>query len=167
MEAPIICVIGKRGSGKTKLIEMLVRDLSSKGLKVSVFKHIHHDDFEIDIEGKDTWRYAQAGASNIIGISKSKMFIVQYLDNYPDIIKLVDTFKKSSDIIFLEGFKYNLGKNRDIYKLIVAREEHDVIELMDEISEPIIGVYSDNPEIKSSQIIDYNTLKSKIIKLIS
>lgn len=166
MNIPIICVIGRKGSGKTRLIERLVKDLSSKGFKVSVFKHIHHSNFEVDVEGKDTWRFMQAGAANIVGVSRSKMFIMRKLSDYPDIKKLIHDFKSISNIIILEGFKYNLGRSKEVYKLIVAKDEDDAKEIMGELSEPILGVYIHDKNKRSELSLSYDELINNIIKLI-
>ena len=60
--APIISIIGKSGSGKTTLLEMVISELTRRGYSVGILKHDAHG-FEIDHEGKDSWRHKQAGAS--------------------------------------------------------------------------------------------------------
>ncbi|MFA5518430.1 MAG: molybdopterin-guanine dinucleotide biosynthesis protein B, partial [Spirochaetota bacterium] len=59
-KSKIITITGKSDSGKTTLIEKLIKYYSAKGLKVSVVKSMKHD-FEIDHKGKDTYRYREAG----------------------------------------------------------------------------------------------------------
>ena len=61
MTVPTVGFAGYSGSGKTTLIEQLVRSLKARGLRVAVIKHDVHD-FEMDREGKDSWRFSQAGA---------------------------------------------------------------------------------------------------------
>ncbi|MEP6875184.1 MAG: molybdopterin-guanine dinucleotide biosynthesis protein B, partial [Burkholderiales bacterium] len=56
---------GYSGSGKTTLVEQLVVRLKSAGQRVSVVKHAHHA-FDIDQEGKDSWRHRQAGAFEVV-----------------------------------------------------------------------------------------------------
>jgi molybdopterin-guanine dinucleotide biosynthesis protein MobB len=46
----IIGVCGFKNSGKTTLVEKLVRHLTGLGYKISTVKHAHHD-FDIDHEG--------------------------------------------------------------------------------------------------------------------
>ena len=167
MSVPVICILGRKGSGKTRLIEKLVRDLTLKGFKVSVFKHIHHPDFNIDIKGKDTWRFMQAGATNVIGISRAKLFVVRKLNDYPNISKLISEFKPASDVILLEGFKYNLGRSKEVHKVITARNEKEAMEIMKEISEPIIGIYLHDQPTKLKLAISYSELIDEITKLIS
>jgi len=58
---PIISIVGKSESGKTTLLEGLVRGLKQRGYRVAVVKHAN-EDFEIDTPNKDSWRFAQAGS---------------------------------------------------------------------------------------------------------
>ena len=58
---PIISIVGKSDSGKTTLIEKLVPVLTKRGYRVATVKHDVHG-FEVDREGKDSWRHKQAGA---------------------------------------------------------------------------------------------------------
>lgn len=60
----MVQVVGPSGSGKTTLIERLLPRLAAQGLRVGVIKHAH-DGFAWDRPGKDSWRYAQAGAAAI------------------------------------------------------------------------------------------------------
>ena len=63
---PYLAFVGRSKTGKTTVIEKLIPALREKGFKIAVIKH-HHHDFDIDIPGKDTYRYKQAGASTKIG----------------------------------------------------------------------------------------------------
>ena len=62
---PLISIVGKSGIGKTTLIEKLVRELKSRGLRVAVIKH-HAHTTPIDAPGKDSWRFAEAGADAVV-----------------------------------------------------------------------------------------------------
>lgn len=63
---PRIHIIGRKNSGKTTLIEELVRELAARGLRVGTIKHTHHH-HELDVPGKDSHRHRQAGAA-VVGI---------------------------------------------------------------------------------------------------
>lgn len=64
---PAVAFSAWSGSGKTTLIEQLVREFKQRGLRVAVIKHDAHG-FDIDREGKDTWRFQMAGA-DLVAIS--------------------------------------------------------------------------------------------------
>src|SRR5204862_8277794 len=64
----VIGFCGYSGSGKTTLVEQLIVRLRLAGHRVSVVKHAHHE-FDIDHEGKDSWRHRQAGASEAVTAS--------------------------------------------------------------------------------------------------
>ena len=70
----IVSFVGRSGTGKTTLIERLIPELSARGLRVAVIKHDAHR-FDIDKEGKDSWRFTKAGAvvSSIVSDEKSAM----------------------------------------------------------------------------------------------
>ena len=64
----VLAVVGRKKSGKTTTIENLVRKLSKRGINIAVIKHISKPDVTIDTVGKDTWKFAQAGAVKIISV---------------------------------------------------------------------------------------------------
>ncbi|MDO9070754.1 MAG: molybdopterin-guanine dinucleotide biosynthesis protein MobB, partial [Deltaproteobacteria bacterium] len=51
--------MGSSNSGKTELICRLLEWFSAQGLRAAVLKHSHHQ--HLGDDGKDTWRYRQAG----------------------------------------------------------------------------------------------------------
>ena len=67
---PAIAIAAYSGTGKTTLIERLPA-LRSRGLRVAVVKHDGHR-FDIDHEGKDSWRFTQAGAQVCVISSAEK-----------------------------------------------------------------------------------------------
>ena len=71
-----IAVIGSKGSGKTTVTEVLIRELTKKGYKVATVKHIPEQNFTIDTEGKDTWRHARAGASKVISVAPKEIAVI-------------------------------------------------------------------------------------------
>ena len=61
MNIPTYALVAFSNSGKTTFLEKLIPALKSRGLRVAVIKHDGHD-FQLDKEGKDSWRITQAGA---------------------------------------------------------------------------------------------------------
>lgn len=97
---PIIAFSAWSGTGKTTIIEQLIAALKSKGLRLAVIKHDAHD-FEIDKEGKDSWRFSQAGADmTIISSQKKTALIEQRSLELSEIIDMVHDV----DLIILEGY---------------------------------------------------------------
>lgn len=70
-----VALIGRKNSGKTTLVEQLIAELARRGIVVSSLKHHSHDDFEIDIPGKDSYRHHEAGTV-ATAISSAKRFAV-------------------------------------------------------------------------------------------
>ncbi|MBO5645740.1 MAG: molybdopterin-guanine dinucleotide biosynthesis protein B, partial [Clostridia bacterium] len=89
------------GTGKTTLIEKLVRYLVGKGLRVAVIKHDGHD-FDIDHEQKDSWRFAKAGAEVTVVSSAAKTAVVEQRS-----LSLQEVLSKVRDVdlVLVEGYK--------------------------------------------------------------
>jgi molybdopterin-guanine dinucleotide biosynthesis adapter protein len=60
-----IAFTGRSGAGKTTLVERLVQRFTAEGLRVSAIKHAHHG-FDMDTPGKDSWRFREAGADQVL-----------------------------------------------------------------------------------------------------
>src|SRR4029078_2358682 len=67
---------GWSGSGKTTLIEKLIPRFTSRGLKVSLIKHAHHT-FDVDQEGKDSYRHRHAGATEVL-VTSSRRWVLMH-----------------------------------------------------------------------------------------
>ena len=104
-ELPIISIIGRSNSGKTTLIEGLIPEFKRRKYSIGIIKHHAHDNFDIDIHGKDTWRHAQAGADAVVLSSPGKMFMVR--KTVEDLeLEYIKTMMGHVDIILTEGFKW-------------------------------------------------------------
>ena len=100
----IIQVVGKKDTGKTSSIERAVKILKEKKYSVAVVKHSHH---EIDVQGKDTYKFWSAGA-DIVFFNDSKC-VAFYKCNL-DLIFLLPV-----EVVIIEGYKeLNLGKKIEI-----------------------------------------------------
>ena len=98
---PILGIVGYSNSGKTTLIERLTAALRRDGLRVAVIKHDAHD-FQIDHEGKDSWRFTQAGADVTAVISGSRAVLIE---NRPLPVEALLDRITDVDLILVEGFK--------------------------------------------------------------
>ncbi len=171
VKKPIIAVFGYKKSGKTKIIEKAILNLSKKGFKIAVIKHIHDRNFNLDVEGKDTWRFTESGAKITVGASDLKIVMVERLNGKLDLRKTLDYLKNSDlDVIFLEGFKSIYSKDKNIYKIIMARNMDELRELYELASPPIIAisgnVAENTREFKGIPVLDLRKDISEITKLI-
>ena len=103
---PVVSVVGKSNSGKTTLIEKMIGELDRRGYRVATIKHNRHG-FEIDHEGKDSWRHKRAGARTTVIASPFRVAVVEDVDKDMDIGELVDRYIRNVDIVLSEGFKKN------------------------------------------------------------
>ena len=102
----VIGFAGFSGSGKTTLVERLIPALKLKGLRVSVAKHAHHD-FDIDREGKDTYRHRQAGAFEVIVASDRRLALMREFEQVArmNVHHLLAELYDGVDWVLVEGFK--------------------------------------------------------------
>ena len=99
---PIIAFSAWSGTGKTTVIEKLITELKKRGFKVAAVKHDAHD-FEIDKEGKDSWRFTKAGADiTVISSDRKTAFIYQQSLELADIATMIHDV----DIIIAEGYNH-------------------------------------------------------------
>jgi molybdopterin-guanine dinucleotide biosynthesis protein B len=101
---PIVSIVGKSDSGKTFLIEQLVSALTSRGYRIATIKHDVHG-FEMDREGKDSWRHKQAGASTVIVSSPTKIAMIKEVEQEESLEWIRDTWIRDVDLILTEGYK--------------------------------------------------------------
>ena len=127
MNSQVIAIVGTKKSGKTTPIENLIRELTKRGYKVAAIKHVPEPDHTIDTSGKDTWRYAQAGARTVISAAAGE---IATLEKVPlETVKLSDLIKKckGNDIVFIEGLKNKVAKMKNISKIVVAKSMDEVV----------------------------------------
>lgn len=127
----VIGFAGWSGSGKTSLIEQVITLLGARGLAVSLIKHAHHT-FEIDHEGKDSWRHRKAGCREVLVSSGRRWSLMHELRGEPELPLEVLLGKLSDcDLVLVEGFK-----QAPIPKIEVFRAE---------VGEPLL--FPHNPDI--------------------
>lgn len=112
---PIISIVGKSNSGKTRLLEMLVAQLRAKGYSLATVKHTAQG-FDLEAEGKDSWRLAQAGSSAIMLVSPQRLALLQPLDREPRLEELSYRLLGQFDLIFAEGFKRSAAVKIEVHR---------------------------------------------------
>ncbi|PLX71442.1 MAG: molybdopterin-guanine dinucleotide biosynthesis protein B [Denitrovibrio sp.] len=112
---PLVSFVGTSGCGKTTLIVKVISELKSRGYRVSTVKHDGHD-FQMDKEGKDTWRHKNAGADAVIISNKRKFALVSDVDEEKSIFELIKYLPETTDIIIAEGFKQELQNKIEVFR---------------------------------------------------
>jgi len=120
-QIPVISIVGgKSNSGKTTLLEKLIREAKRRGWRVATLKHDVHG-FEMDQPGKDTWRHDRAGA-DVVAISSPKRIAV--LERVSDDQPLDEVLARIQgvDVIFTEGYKHADKPKIEVYRSAVHQE---------------------------------------------
>jgi molybdopterin-guanine dinucleotide biosynthesis adapter protein len=145
----VIGVCGFKNAGKTTLVEKLVQHLTQLGYCISTIKHAHHD-FDIDHEGRDSFRHRKAGATEVAVVSQQRFAIMHELRGAepPSLQQILDKLSPC-DLVIVEGYK------RDAHDKIEVRNlglSHPILAGDD----PTIVAVAANGEIASSRVPVFN-----------
>lgn len=111
---PLLGFAAYSGTGKTTLLEKLIPELRQLNIQVALIKHTHHEKFDIDKPGKDSYRLRKAGAEQVLVASAKRWaLMVEYPEEYtqkhpePDLSTLLGHLNRENiDLILVEGFKH-------------------------------------------------------------
>ncbi|MEW6455482.1 MAG: molybdopterin-guanine dinucleotide biosynthesis protein B [Acidobacteriota bacterium] len=112
---PIICIVGKSDSGKTTLIEKLIPELKKRGFKIGTIKHDIHG-FDVDREGKDSYRHKKAGASFVLITSPKKIALIKDIEKEYNLDELRKKFIEGVDLVLAEGFKRSSCPKIEVFR---------------------------------------------------
>ncbi|NLL90054.1 MAG: molybdopterin-guanine dinucleotide biosynthesis protein B [Dehalococcoidales bacterium] len=130
---PVISFIGRHNCGKTTILEKVIRGLKEKGYKIAVIKH-HKGDFEIDIEGKDTWRLGQAGSDVVVISSPEKTAVIRKSQKELTLDQIKEMVSEGMDIVILEGYKFENKPKIEVFRSEVSdkilTDEKDLVALV-------------------------------------
>lgn len=101
-------------SGKTTLIEKVVRILKDRGVRIAVVKHASKG-FELDREGKDSWRFRRAGAESVVLIGPGQVAVMRRSDGMPEETEL-SRLAGPVDLLIKEGFKNEPGARIEVFR---------------------------------------------------
>lgn len=116
----IFGIAGYSGSGKTTLIEKLIPRFSARGVRVSLIKHAHHT-FDVDQQGKDSWRHRHAGCQEVLVTSSRRWALMHELRGAPE-PTLPELVKHLSacDLLLIEGFKREPIPKLEVHRAVVG-----------------------------------------------
>ena len=116
---PIISIVGKSDSGKTTLLEKLVPELTRRGYRIATIKHDVHG-FEVDQEGKDSWRHKQAGAHTVVISSPNKIALIRDVEKDLNLEEIRERLIQDVDLILSEGYKKDVQPKIEVFR----KEKH-------------------------------------------
>jgi molybdopterin-guanine dinucleotide biosynthesis protein B len=133
---PIVSIIGISESGKTTLMEKLIRELKSRNYRIATVKHTA-EEATLDKPGKDTWRHLQAGSEVTVLASENGMVMMKPVTSEGTLDEIARLFGEDYDIILAEGFKQSDAPKIEVHRKNVGPPLKDI--------KRIIAIATDEP----------------------
>ncbi len=146
--------VGYSGSGKTTLILKLLEIFTRAGLTVSAVKDAHHD-IEVDKPGKDSYRFRQAGASQVIVHCEQRWALMVETPEKKATLKDLIEHISPCDLLIIEGFKSEEAAG---LRLEVWRESAKDVHPIFKTDKSIEAVVTDSNKLKTDgqMVLDIN-----------
>jgi molybdopterin-guanine dinucleotide biosynthesis protein B len=121
-EPPVICIIGRKNSGKTETTVALGAELKRRGYRVMSVKHGHG--FKLDEPGRDSWRHRHEGGVIRTVLAGPADFGV--IGSWPGeemgLTEIVQRFLWDADIVLAEGFKSAPQPKVEVFRGVTGSE---------------------------------------------
>jgi molybdopterin-guanine dinucleotide biosynthesis protein B len=119
MPPAVYCIVGKKKSGKTTTTVGLIRELVSRGHLVGSAKHGHH--FELDHEGKDSYRHRHEGGAVATVLSGPEGVAVtgKWPSGEQPLAELVSQHLSHVHIVVAEGYKSSKYPRFEVFRSTV------------------------------------------------
>ncbi len=114
-------IVGAKNSGKTTVLEKLVRYLVEIGIRVATVKHTSHS-HRFDTPGKDSHRHREAGASLTVAASDEEVAVFARPDML-ECAQIQNLIDQQVDIWLIEG-----DRRADRPKVLVTRKLGELAE---------------------------------------
>lgn len=122
---PLVTICApESGTGKTTFIESLLPGLKAKGLRVGVVKGDCHG-YQVDEQGKDSWRFKEAGAQAVAVVSPEGYFIQQKTAKRAH-LAVVANLLENVDMVLIESRSHGVMPKISLWRglgEVVADEE--------------------------------------------
>ncbi len=148
----VIGIIGYKKSGKTTLTLKLSNELTKRGYKVAVVKHINED---LDLV-TDTSKYKEILTQVAAITPEESVIFLKGKKNLEEIIKYFE-----ADIVLIEGFK----KEKTFPKIVCLKGEGEKTELFDGLQLCTASLIS--KDATPNRVSEFNILNDEDIKKIT
>jgi molybdopterin-guanine dinucleotide biosynthesis protein B len=120
----------------------LISNLTQEGYNIGTIKHIHRENFTIDREGTNTWRFSKAGSKVTVAFSPEEIATIKKKKtSTEDLEAIIEELKKEQlDIIFVEGFHGYISKKPGILKIVTAKKFEDLKTTLANTVDPILAI---------------------------
>jgi len=143
---PIICVVGRKDSGKTTVVVELVAELTRRGRRVMTAKHGHH--FELDAPGTDSYRHRhEGGAGRVALVGPDAMAVMGAWgpDGEPGLREVVRRYLADAEIVVAEGWKGAREAKIEVHR--AARHPRPLVRSGGEAVEHFVALVTDGPTV--------------------
>ncbi len=103
-DVTIISIAGKQNAGKTTLLKDLIPKLKEQGYRVGTLKY-NIRKFDIDHEGKDTYKYYHSGADSVAISSQNKFVVMKKMATPPTLHEIIETYLNDVNVVLVEGYR--------------------------------------------------------------
>ena len=132
----IVSFVGHSNSGKTTLLEKLIRELRARGYRVVTVKHASRET-SLDEPGKDSWRHIQAGSEATIVSSQDRVMLIKPVAPDISLEEIAQLFGEDPDIILAEGFKQSAVPKIEVHRKAIGPPLKDI--------KKVIAIATDEP----------------------
>ncbi len=114
-------IAGHSGMGKTTVLELLVPELTARGLVISLIKHSHKS-IEIDRPAKDSHRLREAGCMQVLLLGNERWAPMHELRgaDEPPLDYLVGRPQRCG-LVLIEGFKQGDFPKLEVWRAAVGK----------------------------------------------
>jgi molybdopterin-guanine dinucleotide biosynthesis protein B len=134
LNCPILGFAAYSGVGKTTLLTRLIPLLRTRGIRIGMIKHAHHE-FDIDTPGKDSYLLRKAGAEQMLIASSKRWALMVETPQQAEaaLHTLLDRLDQSKlDLIMVEGFRHEAFAKIELHRpalqqpLLCLQDKHIV-----------------------------------------
>ncbi len=144
----LLAVVGKKNAGKTTLVVALVKELVRRKHRVMTIKHGSHP-FEIDQQGRDTWRHMhEGGAERVVMETPTSRVVIARPEAPLGPRELATQFLAEAEFVIVEGFKESDLPKLEVFRRAVHPEP--LYQPGTPGAEHFIGVITDDRSFRAS-----------------